>query len=368
MREKDRKDKIRLRVTPHEADLCRRVLRGEITVADAINGDKVSRRKQKEILSLRNKYRKLLDSYDELENKLSFYKSVESVKINKRSLSPKNTAKSKSNSVAVFILSDWHVEETVNADKINGINEYNPKVAEERVKVLFKNFITSINIQRHGTKIDTLILGLLGDFISGYIHPELVENNAMSPIKAILFCQELLIWGIEYLLKNGKFKNIIVPCCYGNHSRTTPKTQVGTASDNSFEYLMYCNLARHFSNNNKVKFQVSEGYHTYVKIFDKYNLRFHHGDSIKGGTGALGLYGSATRLILKWNDNESAYMDFFGHFHRFECNDRYMCNNSLIGHNAYGNQFGFRVLKSSQGFCLIEENYGLTINHQIFAE
>jgi len=88
---------------------------------------------------------------------------------------------------AAFILaSDWHVEERVRADTIHGLNEFNIEIARQRAINFFSNSVELLKRE----SVDVVVLALLGDFISGYIHEELEEGNNMSPTQALWLCFE----------------------------------------------------------------------------------------------------------------------------------------------------------------------------------
>lgn len=122
-----------------------------------------------------------------------------------------------SESVAFLIGSDWHVEETVDPATCNGLNRYNLDVADARIQTFFASGLKLINIQRTATDIDTCVLGLLGDHMTGYIHEELIEGNSMSPTETILWLKPRIQRGIDALRK--QFKRVAVICCQGNHGR-----------------------------------------------------------------------------------------------------------------------------------------------------
>ena len=119
--------------------------------------------------------------------------------------------------VAVAVASDWHVEEQVNSLKIGGRNEYNLDVAKKRSESFFRGVEWLIKLHREGPaayKIDTLVLAVIGDLITGYIHEDLRQSNFLSPTRASLFARDLLRNGIDYLLKYSGIKNIIIPCMH----------------------------------------------------------------------------------------------------------------------------------------------------------
>lgn len=111
----------------------------------------------------------------------------------------------------IALLSDIHVEEKVDPETVEGLNEYNPDIAEKRLNKYFQNLLDLINKERKDVKIKNLVLALLGDNITGYIHEELKENNYMSPTEATIFIKALIIRGIKFLSEYGNFERIIVP-------------------------------------------------------------------------------------------------------------------------------------------------------------
>lgn len=76
----------------------------------------------------------------------------------------------------ILIASDFHIEETVKASTVLGLNEFNIDIAEKRVKNYFANAIYMV--KKHS--INNLVVGLLGDFIGGYIHDELAQTNRQT--------------------------------------------------------------------------------------------------------------------------------------------------------------------------------------------
>ena len=147
---------------------------------------------------------------------------------------------------AFGILSDIHIEERVDIEVVNGLNEYNPDIAKYRVEKYFINLLKLINKERQDIKIDKLVLGLLGDNITGYIHEDLKETNFLSPTEATRNIKSILLSGIKYLVDNGNFKEIIIPCIKGNHGRTTKDKRFNSASQNSYEWMMYMDMADSF--------------------------------------------------------------------------------------------------------------------------
>jgi hypothetical protein len=297
----------------------------------------------------------------ELEDQLGVTEALRSVEPN-RVLEVKKTTKSEA--VAVAVASDWHVEETVDSVSVNGLNAYNLGVAEKRIDQFFTNVVRMTEIQRAGVDINDCVLFLGGDLMSGYIHEELQETNSLSPTETILWLQERLTAGIGLLRKN--FKRILVPCCYGNHGRTTKKPRHATGYRNSYEWLLYKTMAQRGYSTTActVEFQVADSYFNFVKLYGK-TLRFHHGDNIRYQGGVGGLTIPVEKAIAQWNRANPADLDVFGHWHTQQQNPKWVSNGSLIGYNAYAISIKAAYEPPQQTYFLFDGKRGRTITAPI---
>lgn len=311
---------------------------------------------------LKRKYEALLKINEELEDRynaaLQITQPVDVFTI-KHSKLTKNSAK------AIVLLSDWHVEERVDPETINGINEYNPSIARKRAENVISNSLKLVNKEREHSNIDDLVLWLGGDFITGYIHAELEESNYMTPIEAIMFVQSLLQSALEFYEKRGNFKRIIVPCNVGNHGRIHQKPRVSTGNRNSYEYMMYHQLKKTFKDH---EFIIPDGMYTYVNIYDKL-FRFFHGDHIKFQGGIGGLTVPLVKATMRADTQKKAYYNFMGHFHQlWEATSNTMVNGSLIGYNAYAQRIGATPEPPQQGLRIMDSKRGLTAKFPIFCD
>jgi hypothetical protein len=271
-----------------------------------------------------------------------------------------------SESVAVVAASCWHVEENVDPKVVNGINSFNLEIADARITKLFQHALRLVEIERNGTDVDTLVFALLGDLMTGYIHEELLEGNDLSPTETILWLQKRIIGGLKFLREKGGFKKIIVPCCIGNHGRTTAKKRVATAYKNSFEWLMYHILADAFDNSEgtPVEFAVGNSYFNYLQVYEK-TLRFHHGDNLsyQGGVGGISI--PVNKAIAAWDKTRHADLDIFGHWHQTLADRKWVSTGSLIGYNAYALSIKAVSEPPQQSFFLFEKNRGRTVTTPI---
>lgn len=300
--------------------------------------------------------RRIIQLEKEQEAVLELKKSVSHYKISASKTSG-------GEAVAVVVASDWHIEEVVLSEQTSGLNEFNADVCKERVRRFFQHSLKLVQKEQKATRIETLVLALLGDFISGSIHDELVEGNRLQPTFAIIEVQEHLASGIQFLLDNTDLK-LIIPCASGNHGRMTKKVHISTEAGNSLERFMYHNLAARFAGNKRVQFVITEGYLTYVKVFNT-TLRFHHGHAVKYGGGIGGITIPVNKAIFGWNRGRKADIDVFGHFHQLFDGGNFICNGSLIGYNAYALSIKASPEPPQQAFFLIDRDYGKTVSAPI---
>lgn len=271
-----------------------------------------------------------------------------------------------SEAVAVMVASDWHVDETVKPSAVSGLNTFNPTVARSRAEYFFRNCVALIKIAKKDVAVNTAVLALLGDFISSGIHDELKEGNSMLPMEGMLFAQELLESGINYLLSKTNCK-FILPCCCGNHTRITPKIHVSSEHGNSLEFLMYNALKQKYAKEKRLEFVIAEGYHCYIDTLGN-NLRFHHGHAFRYYGGIGGIYIPVNKGIAQWNKMKPTDLDVFGHFHQFRDGGNFICNGSLIGYSAYALRIKADYEKPRQAFFLIDKKRGKTIVAPILLE
>lgn len=269
-----------------------------------------------------------------------------------------------SEATAFAIASDWHVEETIIGKTVNGLNEFNLTVAEQRIDRFFRSIIRLTKIERAATKIDNLVLALLGDMMTGYIHEELQEMNGLSPTETVLWLRKRIVAGIKLLQKEGGFKRIIIPCTVGNHGRTTKKMRHGTSCANSYEWMMYQVMKDDVPG---VEWLIADGYFVFLEVYDRV-FRLHHGDNIQYQGGIGGLTIPCEKAIASWNKSKPVYADIFGHHHTAMQNPRWISNGSLIGYGPYSLAIKAGYEPPQQTFFLLDSKRGRTGTFPIFLE
>ena len=303
----------------------------------------------------------LLKQIDELERRFDALLGIKE-EVSRFVIEPKQK-KSKNEAVAVALASDWHVEERVDADVVNGLNRYDLQVSAFRMQNFFRNVLRLVEKERHTYHIEELVCWLGGDLMTGYIHEELIESNYLSPIEAILFLKAHLLSGIDFWLANGNFKRIVVITNHGNHGRTTEKMKVATSYKNSFEYLLYMDLKKSYERERRVLFQVAKGEFNFMQLFGV-KIRTSHGYTIKYNGGVGGITVPAMKFIATQNRIERADYDVWGHHHNYFPNPYFFQNGSLIGVSAYGRRYGGELPK--QGFFIVDSKNGITTMLPVF--
>lgn len=269
--------------------------------------------------------------------------------------------------VAVGQFSDVHFEERIDLITTNGLNEYNPKIAKKRCEAFFVNFSKLVKNARHNIRISKILLQLGGDNIHGWIHEEYLSTNYMKPMEATLCMEDIIISGINHLLRDPEIKEITLACNVGNHSRTTDKVYSDTEALLSYEWMLYKHIERYFSGDKRIKVIANNAYFTYVKVYD-YTCRLHHGHAIKFGGGVGGLTVPLMKFIYRSNEQIKADYDFIDHFHTRMALPNVLINGSVCGFNGYSVRKGFRPDKAVQSFALIAKNRGLTVTAPVFLE
>ena len=154
------------------------------TLEEKLEQDKELRRYRAKLTQKERLYKKLLSSYESLDELYSASLVFDKIKIPKP-VAVGKTTNTKSLGTLVTQWSDWHVGELVKKSHTYGKNEYNPEICKRRVRELYKNTITLIRKEKSFCEIDTLVIHLGGDFMNGWIHLENRDNNRMTPIEEI---------------------------------------------------------------------------------------------------------------------------------------------------------------------------------------
>lgn len=336
-------------------------------VREVIQAERVAKQAKEKGTFAERKYKLLQQEYDAAMRELEALTQIDNGVVRPLHIKPRLTKK-ENEAVPVIVLSDWHIEEKVDPRTVSGKNRYTLAIAEQRCKHIAQSALKLIEEKSHQVHIDTVAVFLIGDFITGNIHDENVENAQLQPVEAVLRAQEMIEGLIQFLLDHTTHK-LNFYCKVGNHSRITRKVHASTEMGNSLELGMYVSLYKHFKDNERVSFHIEPSYYSIVNILGT-KVRFHHGHAVSYGGGIGGLHIPLRKSIKSWNETERADFDIMGHYHSFQehATLRYIVNGSLIGYSAYAERIKAILEPPIQGFCLIHKKYGPTSLTPIFAE
>ena len=296
-----------------------------------------------------------------LETVLSTRGRVTASKLKRRATS----RTSRGTATAILCCNDWHVEGCVSPLSVDGANEFNLKVADQRIHKTWQKTLYLLDFARHISNIRELVVWLGGDLINGTIHEELEESNFLGPAEAVIYIQDHIATGIDLLLRESKVDRFIVATSYGNHGRSTKKRRIATGYRHSWEWLAYNNLAGYYRNRSKVVFKVEQGYHNWLEI-QGHDVRFHHGDAIRYYGGVGGVTIPLRKKIAQWNKRRPARLDILGHFHQFlDGWDCVVCG-CLVGYDAYALEIGAEFQRPTQTFIVIDRDFGKVLTVPVF--
>lgn len=327
----------------------------------------VQRKLKQDNLSLRARLSDALKALEQCKFERDTAIKVEKAKELVKPIRPREIKSGQREATWVSMASDWHIEETVEPGKVNGVNSYNLAIARHRVERYFAGVVWLVNYHSEKFKLRDGILWLGGDLITGYLHEENEELNQCSPVNAIAMLHSWIAEGIRYILANTPTDTLKVICNSGNHGRLTKKTRPSTREANSIEWLLYHFLAREFQGEKRVEFILPQGAQTYAEVYNKV-IRFHHGDDAKYGGGVGGILIPITKAIQRWDTVRRADLTCMGHFHQYHDQESLVVNSSLIGFNPYALSIGARYEDPSQAFFLLDSKRGKTFPARVWVK
>jgi uncharacterized protein YdcH (DUF465 family) len=282
----------------------------------------------------------------------------------------KTKEKKKFAGVPTLMASDWHWGEIVDPNQINGVNEYNMTIAQNRARTMVEKTIDLLKNYVANADYPGIVFVLGGDMVSGDIHEELQATNQIEIMPVVLDLFGVLCWCIDTLA--NEFGQVFIPCVSGNHGRNTHKIRNKGRNFTSFDWLLYQFLAKRFENDSRITFHIPDGSDAYYSIYGhKYLLT--HGDQFRGGDGVIGALGPIIRGDhRKRSRNSQIDMGYetmlLGHWHQLIQLERLIVNGSLKGYDeyAYSNNFGFEPPR--QAMWITHPEHGITFSIPIYVD
>lgn len=260
-------------------------------------------------------------------------------------LPPKKTAKHGVTGVPSVIWSDWHLGEVVRRQEVNGVNEFNLTIAEERIRRLVDRTVDLCFKHMTSPRYPGIVVNLIGDIVSGEIHPELTQTNEVPLFQVLLWARDRIVAALKRLA--DRFGFVFVPSCPGNHGRMTHKPQAKQYVYRNADWLLACLVERYFveSGDKRVQFHIPDTGEALYRVYDHRYLAVHGDDlGVKGGDGIIGAIGPIMRGEIKMRHSQ-AQIDrdydtiLMGHWHQTLWLPRAHVNNTLKGYDEYARRF-----------------------------
>jgi hypothetical protein len=328
----------------------------------SVDGASRERLLAKQLAEVKSRYEKLLDELHQRDEQLHIARALADATVAPIVGKPR-TPGHRRHGVPVLMCSDWHIEELVRSETVNGLNEYNLEIADRCIDCMTDAFEWMLKDSRYDCREGVVWLG--GDLISGYIHEELAEQNQLSPVESVLWLFQRCVRMLTRILAETALERIIVVCNDGNHGRLTHKMRVSTRTENSLEWLLYQQLAAHFANESRLQFQIADGVSNYLKVYDT-TICFQHGDTFRYGGGVGGLL-----IPVRRGANELRKYQHFdhlviGHFHQRSDMGDIVVNGSMIGISPYGMSIKATPEPRQQSWFLVDQERGKCLSAPIW--
>jgi hypothetical protein len=168
------------------------------------------------------------------------------------------------------------------------------------------------------------------------------------------------------------FGNVMVPCVTGNHGRDTTKIWAKDRHHTSFDWLLYCFLAKHFDGDKRITFHIPDGPDAYYRVYGHRYL-LTHGDQFRGGDGVIGALGPIIRGDhRKRSRNSQIDMGYetmlLGHWHQYMHLTRLIVNGSLKGYDEYAYSSNFPFEHPQQALWVTHPRHGINWRMPVFVE
>jgi hypothetical protein len=301
---------------------------------------------------VRELHRRLL----ELEEASDFYTRLQGTKIpsiNANRSRPKSGVRP---ATPISIASDWHVGEVVSLEETLGKNHYDIAEATRRAGNYWDNILWLRKEAKRTQSCDDHVMALMGDLVSGSIHPELLETNEVPLVEQVTTAAGLILPGLRELSKDCR--RLLVPCVSGNHGRITDKSRIKTGWANSLETLLYRLLQAETKDLPNVEWLIPRAENLQFDVMG-HRCQIQHGTQIKSQGGIGGILVPLTRWATRAQASVYAELYFFGHFHQACSFDMVLVNGSLIGDSAYSRANGMSYRDPEQINAVIDEKRGL---------
>mgnify|MGYP001817308988 CR=1 FL=1 len=274
---------------------------------------------------------------------------------------------------ALLQFSDTHVGCVVRPNQTLGFGGYSWPIFLNRLAYL-EDAIKSILTEHVGTKIDRLVVAMLGDML----HGNLSHANEAAHVNNLFMQFYGASHAVAQFLRNLStiVPEITIKTVVGNHPRWANQRKMPTVNRNSnldqFFYAMVQSLVRDIP---KIQFDLDMQPMAEFKIYD-FKFLAAHGDHWRGGDKALGIPAHAMGRELSAKSQMYAAAGrspvnywLTGQLHKEiqvpHANGSILVNGGFPGADTYGIMENFTPVDPTQRFSLVHPSYGMTAQYSL---
>lgn len=325
---------------------------------------------QRQKASAEHQNAQLLHRIDELEKALDLVTTAEGASLDPPKWLSAPPSSRKKHATLALLLSDTHFDEVVLANEVGGLNQYDRRIAELRLKAWAENAIKMARHYLSGLTYDGAVVMLGGDIFSGDIHEELAQTNEDTILGSLLHWSEQICAALDVLA--DEFGKVHVPCVMGNHGRQSRKPRMKLRARTNYDWLLGKMVERYFAKDKRFTFDISENADTRIQVYEWGHL-LSHGDQVSGGGGIGGVWPPIMRMKARKAQRAMEVGNPFqtmwiGHWHQYISTPGMIVNGSLKGLDEYAwiNNFGYEV--PQQALAVITPEHNITFQAPVFCQ
>jgi hypothetical protein len=265
--------------------------------------------------------------------------------------------------IPVVNVSDWHFDEKVSLDQVQGRNCYDRATALARWKLFVERTIKVARGYNTQFSYPGIVTNWLGDMFSGFIHEELEQTNEDTLVGSLLYWLKPCAWAVKTLA--DEFGQVWFTGVVGNHPRMSRKPRAKFRARDNFDYLLY-HLIRHTqADDQRIHWLISESQKLQFSIYD-HRFIASHGDECRGGSGIAGML--SPQLIAMARMKKMFEFDtwLLGHWHYRADYRGIRVNGSGKGFDEYAAIGNFDFQKPVQDFFLVAPQHGIISSWPVF--
>lgn len=332
----------------------------------------VEHRLRRENAALREQLRDALGKQVLDQEYQQFVAEVSRAKSERPSWLAKPRSSGRHHATPVAHLSDLHHGEVVNPAEVGYVNGFNLEISRRRVKRFFERIIVICDEYLAGVEYPGIVVPISGDIVTGNIHDELRETNALRILPAVRDAADII--GAGLVMLRERFGRVYVPWVVGNHGRLDKKPKAKGAVEDNFDHHIGALLLRDFARERQkgITIDLAQSLDHQFTINSTRYLQTH-GNQFRGGSGIAAelspMFIGDSRKRKKHTAIKQPYdVMIGGHFHTRFCLPGIKFNGSIKGYDEYSllGNFGFQT--PQQAFWLDTPEHGITMEAPILVK